>query len=269
MGTVRVSRSTGAPSTDFTVECDWVGQSQAGNYSTLRVSIKAVNRGYTGSYSNYQGSQTARIDGVGAPSHSGILPSGVGTDVTRWNDGPWNYNVKHDANGYLGALTVRQIISGWFSYDDSGTIPAPARIIQSAPSPNKPVATEITPTSMRISWTVPANTGGALIEGYLLRRYEDGSKAYVDNFANNLSRVITGLIPGKKYNWAVYTRTDAEVNKRYSVPSVMLLRVPTLGPTRLKIGGVYKYGQPYVKVAGKYKIALPYVKRAGKYKQSN
>ena len=366
MGTTRIARGTGAPSTDFYTECDWVSQNQAGNYSTLYIWIKAVNRGSTGSYSNYQGSQTGSVDGVGSGSHSGTLPSGYANGQQRWYDGPWGYNVGHDANGYLSNLTVRQVISGWFNFNDTAVLPAPARIPKPASAPGTPSASEITSTSMRLSWGGSGDNGGSGITGYLLRRYDtsDGSGAYYDSFENNLSRVIGGLSRAKAYSWRVYARnnsagvysapsglltastmaeapsapgtptasevlpqsmriswtassdnggatitsyklrryetsdgtgsyTDTDSNnlsrvisgltpgKTYSwrvyaynaynangySPASGLLVIATMAPARLKVGGVYKYGIPYVKVSGVYKIGLPYVKRAGAYRQ--
>lgn len=269
MGTNRISRgSGGAPSTDFYTECDWVSQNQAGNYSTLYIWIKAVNRGGTGSYDNNGGTQTGQVDGVGYGSHNGSLPSGVGTNATRWYDGPWGFNVGHDANGYLGNTTVRQIISGWFNFNDTAVLPGPARIPKPPSTPGTPSASEILPQSMRLSWGGSGDDGGSGIYDYLLRRWDtaDGSGGYTDVSGNDLSRVITGLTPGKTYSWRVYSRNSSATNNGYSNASG-LLTVATMAPARLKVGGVYKYGIPYVKVAGVYKIGLPYVKRLGVYRQ--
>lgn len=271
MGTTRISRgSGGAPTTDFYTEVDWVSQNQAGNYSTLHIYVKAVNRGSTGSYDSTNGSHIGQVDNVAAPGHSGTLPSGVPTNGTRWYDGPWGYNVGHDANGYLGNLTVRQIISGWFSFNDTAVLPAPARIPKKPSSPGTPTASEVLPQSMRITWTGSGDNAGSSIDGYLLRRWDtaDGTGSYVDiSQTNDLSRVVTGLTPGKTYSWRVYAHNGSADNNGYSIASGLLVKA-AMAPARIKVSGVYKYAIPYVKVSGVYKMALPYVKVAGAWKQS-
>lgn len=269
MGINRISRpSGGAPSTEFYTECEWVSQNQAGNYSTLYIWIKAVNRGSTGSYDNNGGSHTGQVDNVGSGTHSGTLPSGVPAGGTRWYDGPWGYNVGHDANGYLGDLTVRQIISGWFNFNDTAVLPAPARIPKRPGSPYNLQASNVLPTSMRITFWGSGDNGGSAVDNYLLRRY-DGTVAtgpYVDINSNGTSD-ITGLIPGKAYTWTVYAHNGSADNGGYSNPSAPLT-ISTMAPARFKLAGAYVYAIPYVKVAGVYKMALPFVKVAGVWKQS-
>lgn len=267
MGTVRVDRTTPAPTTQFTTEADWVSQSQAGNYSTVYIYIRAVNRGGTTSYSGYQGSQTGQVDGVGGHAHTGTLPSGYANGAQRWYEGPYGFNVGHDSEGKLSARTVRQIIAGWFNYNDVGSLPAPPRIPKPPTAPGKPVASEILPTSLRLTWTASTDNRGSPIDGYIVRRWDtaDGSGPYVDSpLQNNLSRVLTGLTPGKAYTFAILAHNGS--HGAYSVPSAVLV-VSTLAPARIKVGGQYKYAIPYVKVAGVYKVGLPYIKVGGVYKQ--
>ena len=370
MGTTRVGRSSpSAPSTDFYTECDWVSQNQAGNYSTLYIWIKCVNRGSTSSFNGTSGTQTGQVDNVGYGSHTSTLASGVGTNADRWYDGPWGFNVGHDANGYLGNVTVRQLISGfnWPSYNDAVLMGPPARIpkrpsvpgtptasgitstsmtlswtgstdhagsavdtyllrrwanstrtgnyvdsfannlsrtitgltrnttyswgvyahngsadnggysnvsgslvtttLAEIPStPGTPVASEVLPQSMRLTWTASTDDGGTPITSYKVRRYEtiDGTGSFTDSDANNLTRVISGLSPGKTYSWRVYAYNGYNANG-YSAASGLLVKA-TMAPARLKVGGVYTYGIPYVKVAGVYKIAIPMVKREGVYR---
>ena len=267
MGTVRVVRTSGAPTTEYDFECDWVSQSQAGNYSTLYIQIRAVNRGGTSSFSNIPGSQTCQVDGVAAPAHSGTMPSGYANGAQRWYDGPYGFNVGHDANGNLGALGLHQIISGWFSFNDAGSLPAPARIPKPPTAPGTPVASNILPTSVTLTWTASTDNKGSAIDGYIVRRWDtiDGSGPFVDDtLANNLSRTLTGLTPGKGYTFGILAHNGSAGG--YSVVSTTIV-VTTLAPARLKVGGSYKYGIPYIKVAGAYKVGLPSLKSSGVYKQ--
>lgn len=266
MGTTRVARNSGeAPTTDYYMEADWYSQSQSGNYSTCRFYVKAVNRGSTASYDNNQGSQVWQMDDVASNGHYGTMPSGYATNATRWYDGPWGVNVSHDANGYGAAKTIRQIISGWFSFNDAVTLGAPARIPKPPTAPGTPVASEILPQSMRLTWSASSDNKGSSIDHYLLRRYEtsNGTGSYTDSTANDLSRVISGLTPGKTYSWRVYAHNGSYGG--YSAASGLLVAA-TMAPARIKVGGVYKYGIPYVKVSGIYKTAVPMVKRAGIYR---
>lgn len=267
MGTLRVVRTSDAPSTQFDMEADWLSQNQAGNYSTAGFWLRATNRGGSGSYDNNPGSQTWQMDGVTYNGHSGSLPSGYGTGQVRWYDGPWQFNVTHDSAGNSPARTIRQIISGWFDYNDAATLPAPPRIPKPPSTPGTPVASDIQPTSMKLTWTGSGNNNGSAIDYYLLRRYNNaaGTGAYVDSKANNLSRTITGLTPGTTYSWRVYAHNGSAGG--YSLASGLRVQA-TLAPMRIKKGGVYVYGIPYRKVSGAYKMGLPYVKRNGAYREA-
>lgn len=266
MGTTRIARGSGAaPTTDYYMEADWVAQNHAGNYSTAYFWVKAVNRGSTSSFDNNQGSQVWQMDGITYAGHYGTMPSGVPNGGTRWYDGPWGVDVGHDGEGWGADRNIRQIISGWFSFNDVVVLPAPARIAKPPSTPGTPVASEVLPQSMRLSWSASADNRGSAIDHYLLRRYEtaDGTGSYTDSVANNLSRVISGLTPGKTYSWRVYAHNGSSAG--YS-PASGLLVAATMAPARIKVGGIYEYGIPFVKVSGIYKTAVPMVKRAGIYR---
>lgn len=265
MGTGRVDRTSGAPSTQFRMEADWVSQNQAGNYSTCYFWLQAINRGSTGSFDSNSGTQAWQMDGISSNGHTSTLPSGYANGQQRWYDGPWGINVGHDANGWGADRTIRQIISGWFSYDDAVVLPAPPRIPKPPSQPGTPVGSEVLPTSIRFTWTASTDNKGSAIDHYLLRRYEtaDGTGPYTDSIANNLTRVITGLVPGKTYSWRVYAHNGSAGG--YSVASGLRVQA-TMAPVRIKVGGVYVYGIVYVKVAGVYKTGLPSVKKSGVYK---
>lgn len=110
--TDRISVFKTSPATTFTLECDRIGQSIVGNYTTLRLYLRANNGpgGSTGSFFGGAGTQTGIIDGVstfGVHSGSPFLPSGFVNGEQRWRDGPFDVNVPHGADGTRGAVTLR------------------------------------------------------------------------------------------------------------------------------------------------------------------
>lgn len=277
MGTVRIARLASSPSTEYWLEADIVGQSGAGNYTTVRIYRVAINRGGTSSFSSYSGSQTTQIDGIGSNAHTGTLPSGYADNQVRWDEGPYDYNVPHNADGFRSAgVTLRQIIAGWHGsnlptvyYNDTAALGGFARIPKPPTIPGTPVASEQLPTSLRLTWTAPTDNKGSAIVAYVVRRWNtpDGSGPYVDTeFASTaLTQVLTGLEPGKQYTWAILAKNGSY--GQYSVPSAQLMAA-TMAPVRYKVAGNYKYGIPYRKVAGVYKTGIPFKKVAGHYKQA-
>lgn len=118
--TDRISVSKTAPSTSFILEADRIGQSIAGNYTTIRCYLRAVNNGSTASFSSYPGDQIGSIDGIGEfgrHSATPFLPSGVAGGATRWRDGPFDINIPHNSDGTRGAITLRQGL-----YYDGGAV---------------------------------------------------------------------------------------------------------------------------------------------------
>lgn len=118
--TDRIAVAKSSPSTTFYLEADRIGQSIAGNYTTVRFYLRCVNNGGTGSFSSYAGNHIGSIDGIGEfGRHSGtpFLPSGVAGGATRWRDGPWDVNIPHNADGTRGAITLRQGL-----YYDGGAV---------------------------------------------------------------------------------------------------------------------------------------------------
>lgn len=136
MGTVRISATKSSPATTFYLEADRYSQSVAGNYTTLRIYLRAINGpgGSTGSSFSGAGVQIAGVDGVdsnvGQHSANPFLPSGFANGATRWHDGPWYVNVPHNADGTRGAVTLRMSldygsidVDHTASFNDFPTIP--------------------------------------------------------------------------------------------------------------------------------------------------
>lgn len=261
--TERISWTSGAPSTEFNLGADIVAQSQSGNYSVVRISAQAINRGSTGSFSSYDGRHRCAIDGEGLVDRTGTLASGYGTGAERW-DVSKDIQITHDSEGNHGAVTLRQTVSGWFSNEKTASLSGFPRIPKVPSKPGTPTASEILPTSMRLSWSAATDNNGSSIDGYLLRRWDnpEGTGTYYSHFANDRSRVISGLTPGKEYRWAVYAHNDVG----YSAMSGARV-ARTLSGMWYKVSGVWKRVVPFVKVNGVWKTASVFIKDAGVWKR--
>lgn len=78
--------------------------------------------------------------------------------------------------------------------------------ISTPAAPTTPAASEVTPVSMRLTWTRPTDTGGAAITQMILRRSETSSFTdFTDTplAATATTTVVTGLAPGTTYYWRV------------------------------------------------------------------
>jgi hypothetical protein len=121
---------------------------------------------------------------------------------------------------------------------------------------------------MTVSWSGSADNAGSAIDGYLLRMWKGQSATgtYTDiSQLNNLSRNVTGLIPGTYYTFAVYAHNGSADNGGYSNVSGFLT-VKTIAPVRVKVDDVWYYAVPYVRKAGIWLMAQPYVKDGGVWK---
>lgn len=267
MQTTRNTWTSGAPTTQFYQGADIVAQSAAGNYSVVRMSLAAVNRGSSGSFSNYNGSQTGAIDGIGSMSKSGTLPAGVATGAERW-DISKDITVPHAANGTRANVVLRHTIAGWFSNVETVAFGGFPRIPKPSSAPGTPVATEVLPTSLRLTWTAPTDNGGDTPYEYVIRRWDnpEGTGTYTDEYVVYATPTIllTGLTPGKEYRFAIYAH-----NTSYGAfsPASSAIVVRTLSGLWVKWEGVYRRAIPYVKVLGVYKAISVFIKSGGEYKR--
>ena len=267
--TRRITYNGSSPSTEYGLGADMIAQSQAGNYSVIRVSATAINRGNTSSFKNDQGAHTAAADGYGQTQRTGTIPSGVGAGATRW-DQSVDLNIGHDGDGYSAGVTLRQTISGWHSNVQATTFAGYPRIPKRPRSvPSTPTFDQVLPTSVRVTWSWSGDNGGQGITGYLLRYWPnaEGTGAYIDHsFANNGQRVVSGLTPGQQYRFIVYANNGTPDNGGYSNPSGAAV-VRTLSGMWTKYLGVWRRTVPYVKVAGVWKTVSVFIKDAGIWKR--
>jgi hypothetical protein len=269
MQSTRISwRSSSAPTTDFYHGADIIAQSQGGNYSVVRVTATAVNRGSTGSFVNGQGSHTAAIDGYGHAQYSGTLPGGYATNQTRWDNGA-DIAIGHDGSGYMNGVTLRQTISGWWSNVQTASLGGFARIPKRPSPPSAPWFTEVLPTSVKVNWTFNGDQGGSAIDGYLLRYWPNaaGTGNYVD-FSQQISgiQVVGGLTPGQEYRFVVYAHNGSADNNGYSEGSPGSV-VRMLSGMWAKYEGIWRRTVPYVKVSGVWRVVSVFIKDQGVWKR--
>lgn len=107
--------------------------------------------------------------------------------------------------------------TGTSGFGNGGTIYGTVTRATVPDPPSTPVASAITPTSMKLTWLIP-NNGGSAIDGMLLRRSSTSSFAsYVDYSlsAGATSHTVTGLDPATVYYWRVF----AHNGRGFSSPS--------------------------------------------------
>lgn len=263
------------PNGNYQLDHDSAYQSQdwGANFSTIytrTIVRKIAGSGYAGS------------DGWWVVANSNVGQLGYASG-SNWsfkngsNSGEWWYHertftVGHDANGYAQYQTSAQArfgsSVGTSPWADTGVRNLP-RIPKRPSQPGTPQFTNILPTSLTVSWAGSSDNAGSAIDGYLLRRW-DGQSAtgsYVDNFANNTSRVVTGLTPGNWYTFGVYAHNGSADAGGYSVVSAVAT-IRMIAGGRIRVAGTYKTALPYQRVSGVYKLTLPFVKRSGAWKNT-
>lgn len=110
--TDRISFSHTSPSTSYYLEADLLSQNIAGNSSTVRCYIRAVNNGNSSSYFNGNGWHRGYCNGglFRERNQTPFLPSGVPGGATRWRDGPYDVVVPHNSDG-TKTVVLRMAIS--------------------------------------------------------------------------------------------------------------------------------------------------------------
>ena len=192
----------------------WVTKNSGGGYWTgdpqwWRIRISGVDQDGTWTY-DFTG---------GSPKTIGIATRGRAVGYGSFLVESW---VNMDSG--IGQAYAAE----WVTINNPATVPG---------TPGTPSVSEVTATSMRLSWGLPSN-GGAALDQMLLRRFStpDGSGPYVDypNAGNATSRVVTGLAAGTPYWWAVYAHNSVGYSGRSP-----LLSTRTLARARVPKGGAY------------------------------
>lgn len=269
--TDRISWTSSAPTTEFILEADRISQSISGNYTVVRVYIKAINRGSTSSYSDYSGSQTGSIDGIwggGTYAATPFLPSGYSNGAQRWRHGPWEIKVPHGSNGTRGAITLRMGLDyGNGAIDKSLTASfndfPDLKSVPPAPTPITLVVNNNAQTTIPYSFKSNGDGGSSIIEWQV--GYGTSSTTYQNTMlATTWTPIVSGLTPGKTYYFWVRGRNAIGWGNWSSRTSSR-----TIAGARIKVAGAWKEAIPYIRVLGTWKIAQPYVRVSGKWKKTS
>lgn len=175
--------------------------------------------------------------------------------------GVYATNLVHSTRYYMTGRAHNGM--GWSGWATMGVIDT-LNVVPSAPG--TPTLTNVMPTTLTVSWAASTDNGGSAIDSYLLRYWDVANPtAYVDHSsANNLTREVTGLIPGKTYGFVVFAHNAVG----YSVKSAES-DVQMLAGVWVNVAGVWKLAIPYVNVDGVWKMAVPYVNVNGVWKMTN
>jgi len=109
-----------------------------------------------------------------------------------------------------------------------GTEPGAGTPDTTAPTvPGTPVASSLTPTSVTLSWAASTDTGGSGLAGYDVSEQLVGSDAIFIRPATGASLALTGLSPGRSYQFRVLARDGA--GNRSTFSPVLTVTTPPVG----------------------------------------
>jgi Fibronectin type III domain len=179
------------------------------------------------------------------------------------------FTIIHDGTGNsTPAFTVFYGTTGVDVFGDNHAVDATltlTRIPQPPSSPGTPTFSNVTPTTVTVSWTPSSDDGGSPITAYITRQYKGPSASgdHLDNFSQSLTRNFTGLIPGAEYTFTVYATNLSHINDGDSPQSGPATLNPVGGPVRVRSAGTWKLAIPYVRDEGVWKMAIPFVRDEG------
>jgi hypothetical protein len=198
-------------------------QSQSGNYTTYRIIVKYLAKGY-GSWSNSSQSWAASVGGSGAKNWSGtfVIASPGTSDITVLDT---TFNKTHDANGNLAAFSVSGSINTDHSSIGDGsasfTEPAPPRIPKVPGKPAAPVLIAVATTTIDYSFANPSDNGGSTITQWNHQSATDA--AFTQNVQNwndaTTPAQAASLIPGTQ-TWIRIRAVNSIGSSAWSDPLV-------------------------------------------------
>lgn len=247
----------------------------SGNSSQVRVIGSLVggnqNSGASG-YNNISCSITGTQGFIGSPFG---FPAGIAAGhVFVFID--HTFSVSHNSDG-------TKSVTFQVNYSDTGTAMFGAfqgsgatlqlTTIGSKPgSPGAPVASNILPTSMTLTWDPPTSDGGYPIRNYVLTQYkgdnttDDPSPVTYTVFGTTIN--LTGLRAGQDYTFTVTAYNGPGAGTGYSDPSNETT-VGTLAGAWMRVDGNWVVAIPYVRQGGTWHMAVPWIRVAGVWKETH
>lgn len=219
--TNRIGVQYPSPSTAFYLAADHIASDNVNGRWLVRFYLSANNgsQGNSGSQYSGPGVQVGRFDGIEFGRHTGnpFLPGGYAVNQQRWNDGPWDVWINGSSAWNMPLSMTLQY--GGVNATSTGSILLPT-IATNPSQPAAPTASEVTTTSMRLSWSIPAANGAAIDQMLLRRSINPDLSTPYDDYTfppGTTSAVITGMTPGATYYWAVFARNSVGYSQRSNV----------------------------------------------------
>lgn len=225
MGDARVALNGGGNQTIY-VNVYRDSQNYGGNYSTYR-SYGIYESGGYGSWTNATQYWSANLGGVGL-SGTFTIPSPGKSDI--WLYDYW-WNRGHDGNGYGSDFNACFSVDTNHSSIGDGTACAyegyPPRIPKVPQPPGAPTFSNVTPTSVTVTWSGSPDNMGAGIDSNLLRRNTNSNpdaSGYVDTStgAGTTTVNVTGLTPGTTYYFKTYAHNSQGYSGGSATTSIQL-----------------------------------------------
>lgn len=219
--TNRLTYSHSSPSTSYYLEADQYDQNPGANTSRVQFRIFCINNGSSGGYSNSPGEHYGYAGGSLLANHTAnpFLPSGVASGGTRWATGYVYPTVAHDADGN-GSVVLRQYVhstDGAVGTNDQSVTLYLTRIPQVPGVPGAPTISSTTSNSISLAWAA-ASRGHANITSYDITYADNaGFTSPTTVTSATLSKVVSGLAPGKRY-WLKVRAINSDGAGAYSAP---------------------------------------------------
>jgi Fibronectin type III domain len=198
-----------------------ISQDQVNNTSRIQVIGQMINNGSVASY--HLTADIGRSVGGAVyddlPHFSFNIGAGVTYDFINQT-----FTVLHAADGTLTVtFSVGYGNTGTATFGNNQTVSVTTgitRIPKRPSNPHTPNYSNVTGTSLTISWGKSDDDGGLPIQYYTVRTSLTSSfSSYTDNEQNNTSRVLSGLTPGTTYWHRVYAYNGAVDGGGYSAYS--------------------------------------------------
>lgn len=187
--------------------------------------------------------------------------------TSAWKEHRYEKNAGWDLLGRWNVTTTQTVT---FKLGNTGTsgLGGPTTFsvaINRAKAPNppgKPVLTNVTPTSVFVTFADGANNGAA-IDSRVIGYGTNPTQVQYQTVSDGSTEVGALHSPGA--TWYFWGRThNAKGWSAWGPPA----SVATIAGARIRFNGTWRIAVPYVKVNGVWRLARPWVKNAGVWKQT-